>query len=212
MANIALDPVSKAFVMYDILNEPDSQNLGWDFMTKAYLDVMEQGSAINPGASFHRQDTGVHAVLRGCLSRQDRPCASVMVLLPLNMNRDYKGRLCSNTQPASCLAATCTMPALQTRCTLWRAAARGGWEPTGATASPQTPASSTRAPPTTPTSSSPPSSAPATSESICVMSLRAPHEVSENHRPGGTHVHDQPDNVTAGFKGILMRESTATRI
>lgn len=49
MSNIALDPVSKAFVMYDILNEPDSQGLGWDFMTKAYLDVIQQGQDINPG-------------------------------------------------------------------------------------------------------------------------------------------------------------------
>jgi hypothetical protein len=50
MSNIALDPVSRAFVMYDILNEPDSQGLGWDFMTKAYLDVIQQGQEINPGA------------------------------------------------------------------------------------------------------------------------------------------------------------------
>ena len=49
MSNIALDPVSKAFVMYDILNEPDSQGLGWDFMTKAYLDIIQQGQDINPG-------------------------------------------------------------------------------------------------------------------------------------------------------------------
>ena len=49
MSNVALDPASRALVMYDILNEPDSQGLGWDFMTKAYLDVIQQGQDINPG-------------------------------------------------------------------------------------------------------------------------------------------------------------------
>lgn len=52
MSNIALDSVSKAFVMYDILNEPDAQGLGWNFMGKAYLDVMDQGAAINNGVEL----------------------------------------------------------------------------------------------------------------------------------------------------------------
>jgi hypothetical protein len=52
MSNIALDPVSKAFVLYDILNEPDSQGLGWDFMTKAYLDVIQEGQNINKGTDL----------------------------------------------------------------------------------------------------------------------------------------------------------------
>ena len=29
MSTIALDPVARAYTMYDILNEPDSRNLGW---------------------------------------------------------------------------------------------------------------------------------------------------------------------------------------
>jgi hypothetical protein len=30
MTTIALDPVSKARVMYDILNEPDCRGIGWE--------------------------------------------------------------------------------------------------------------------------------------------------------------------------------------
>jgi hypothetical protein len=30
MTTIALDPVSKAHVMYDILNEPDCRSIGWE--------------------------------------------------------------------------------------------------------------------------------------------------------------------------------------
>lgn len=30
MTTIALDPISKAHVMYDILNEPDCQGIGWE--------------------------------------------------------------------------------------------------------------------------------------------------------------------------------------
>lgn len=56
MANLALDPVSRAYVLYDILNEPDGLNYGWDRMTDAYLDVIEQGQAINRGAPFPNQE------------------------------------------------------------------------------------------------------------------------------------------------------------
>lgn len=48
MSIIALDPVAKNMVMYDILNEPDSKGIGWEgagsgrSMTDNYLAVMDQ--------------------------------------------------------------------------------------------------------------------------------------------------------------------------
>jgi hypothetical protein len=71
MSNIALDRVSKAFVLYDILNEPDSQGLGWDFMTKAYLDIIQEGQNINPGMASLRipswQDSGAMCSDHDCM-------------------------------------------------------------------------------------------------------------------------------------------------
>lgn len=48
MSTIALDPVSRNMVMYDILNEPDCRGIGWEgagpgrSMASNYLAVMDQ--------------------------------------------------------------------------------------------------------------------------------------------------------------------------
>lgn len=58
MTAINADPISKKFVMYDILNEPDSQGIPWVGqggkwgMQDYYLNMMTQGYAINPAAVY----------------------------------------------------------------------------------------------------------------------------------------------------------------
>ncbi len=58
MTAIAADPISKKFVMYDILNEPDSKGIPWEGSNGAwgmkdyYLSMMDQGYGINPQAVY----------------------------------------------------------------------------------------------------------------------------------------------------------------
>mmetsp|Transcript_13633 Transcript_13633/g.41196 ORF Transcript_13633/g.41196 Transcript_13633/m.41196 type:complete len:948 (-) Transcript_13633:1152-3995(-) len=63
MEAIAADPVSVKFVMYDILNEPDSRGIPWIGqngalgMTDYYIQMMDQGYQINPNAVYFVEGT-----------------------------------------------------------------------------------------------------------------------------------------------------------
>ena len=60
MTNVNQDPVVSANVIFDILNEPDSQGLTWDGtqldgqgLGYWYHQIMAMGYSINPSATLH---------------------------------------------------------------------------------------------------------------------------------------------------------------
>ena len=84
MATIALDPVSRNMVMYDILNEPDARGIGWEgagpgrSMSSNYLAVMDQ---VRPPRAQPRQSSS-HQTTPPCDPRRSRFIV-ILVLQPV---------------------------------------------------------------------------------------------------------------------------------
>lgn len=68
MTAINADPVSKKFMMYDILNEPDSRGIPWVGsggrwgMEDYYIKMMDEGYKINPEAVYFVEVRQLHDV------------------------------------------------------------------------------------------------------------------------------------------------------